>query len=254
MYVLPSFSRSLLTWIVAAIFAVSLAGPATAGGLRSIEFEPIGGLPVAGVEHRFIVRLLEDGDHGVDGARVTLIAGIGGSHDEHSLPSGGSEEYAEPFEVAAVPGGTPGEYEASATFPTEGMWTVWIVADEGDVPTEASWMVSVVANTGTAGAGALGDTPAATGSSTPDGSVEPIADEPAGATGVAPAITAGDDGHADSDDGGHGAADATATVNWWVIGGFFALVSAAWAHATWLKRRLRAAMASGRLVDGGVRS
>jgi len=240
--------------MVAAIIAGSLAGPAVADGLRSIEFEPLGGLPVVGVEHRFIVRLLEGGDHGVDGARVTMIAGIGGSHDEHSLHGGGSEEYAEPFEVAAVPGSAPGEYEASAAFPIEGMWTVWIVADEGDVPTEASWIVSVVPDTGTAGTGALGGTSPAIGAAAPDGSAAPGADAAAGTTGLAPSVGAGDDGHAGSGDGGHGAADATATVNWWVIGGFFALVFAAWAHAGWLKRRLRAAMASGSLVDSGVRS
>ncbi len=249
MHALSPFWRSTFAWILATIFAVSMAGPAAADGLRSIEIEPLGGLPVAGVEHHFILRLLEGGDHGVDGARVTLIAGIGGSHDEHSLHDGGSQAYAEPFEVAAVPGVAPGEYEVSALFPTEGMWTVWIVADEGGVPTEASLTVSVVPNTGAAGAGALGDTPAPTGSSKPDGSTIPVTDGTAGTAALSPSVGVGDEGH---DGGGHGAADGT--VNWWVIGGSFALVFAAWAHATWLKRRLRSAMTSGRLVDAGARS
>jgi hypothetical protein len=238
-----------------------LAGTAFADGERRIELDAGDALPQAGVPQVFVIRVTE-GDHTVDGAQVNLIAGQGGTHDSHDMGSAASSA-AVPFESAALPAETPGEYLVEVEFPAEGAWTVWVTAEKKGVLTEAAYEVPVQSAPLPATAAASpADSHAAMSPAEMEahGGESPIAEQapvgiepPLGAEEpAAPALTqiSGDPHGAAAEDGhGHGAAG---DVNWLVLGLFGLVIGGSTAAAAFLKRHLARQIALGNLQPQGA--
>jgi hypothetical protein len=252
--------RTSLAAVLSALVFLILAGSALADGARRIELEPVGEQPEAGGASVFVIRLLE-GDHAVEGADVRLIAGRGGTHEGHDM-GGTSPLSGAPFEVSARPGDNPGEYLVEAEFSTEGVWKVWVTAEQKGVLTEAAYEIAVAPAPASltpapaAGAGSTGDHSsggAGHGTRSPRSHAEET-NTPAtsGAEEVpAAAITqvAGE-----AADGGHGGGHpADGEVNWLVLLGFAIVMAGATVGAAILKRHLARQIALGNLRPEGAK-
>ncbi|MHB1345449.1 MAG: FixH family protein [Thermoleophilia bacterium] len=229
-----------------ALAVMALAGVAAADGTRSLSLGSVGGVaPQAGTPFTLVVRL-DEGGHPVSGAQVTAAVT---PVDVDAAPA---------TAIPAAETATPGEYHVTVAFSDVGSWRVWLVADEGGQRTETAYDVDVATASAVPGepAGSTHDMESMPGMEgqhsmenmpgmESSGAVEPGSVDPHAGDAVAGAATA--DGHSDSEEaaGGH---TTGGEVNWWVIGGFLAVIGAGIAAAAGLKQRLRRQMTSGALA------
>lgn len=249
------------------LLSLLLAATALADGKRTLELDSLTGMPEAGMPNTLIVRFLE-GDHGVKDAKVTIIGGMGGSHDEHMMGSGPAGGAA-PFEALASEG-EPGEYSAQVVFSQPGTWTVWVSAEKAGKLTEKSFEVPVTEARAAAeepgveeGAGAAPSVGQGTTAdeipTAEDGLAadEPVLDEHGAMSDEEMAghggAVLGEEGDSHADEGeeaGHGGA--SGGINWYVIAAFLAVIGLATLAAAVLKKRLRGQIALGNLRNAGV--